>query len=512
MTGRETFTHTSTPQAHDPERAAGILLHPTSLPGSYGIGDLGDEAIAFLDWAASAGMKLWQVLPLNPPGYGNSPYGCLSAFAGNPLLISPRRLQQEHLLPSYALTQIPHFDADRVDFDSVTGFKTKLLRLSHEHFARQATVDQKRDFEAFLASPDQTPWLDEYALYVSLKEQAGGKAWCDWPSAIATREKDALQKAQQHLQPEIRFHKYVQFLFFRQWQQVREAAALRHIRIIGDVPIYVACDSAEVWSHPELFQLDESGHPTVVAGVPPDYFSATGQRWGNPLYRWDLMRDTGFAWWIARIRANLRMSDIVRLDHFRGFAAYWEIPASETTAINGRWMPGPGRDLFDALRAALGELPLIAEDLGFITKEVHDLRSAAGLPGMKILQFGFAQIDNPHLPHRYEARTVAYTGTHDNDTARGWFAAAGEQERQLALSYLRCRPDEIESALIQAAYTSVAQTAIVPVQDILALGTEARMNRPGDSENNWAWRMRNGALRMADAERLRRLAEITGRF
>jgi 4-alpha-glucanotransferase len=490
------------------QRTAGVLLHPTSLPGPYGIGDLGDELIAFLDWAVSAGMRLWQVLPLNPPGFGNSPYGCHSSFAGNPLLVSPQRLMQWGLLPS--MTEVPPFAEGEVEWDRVREWKTELLRESWSRFESAAAPALREELSRFTL--EQHDWLEDWALYAALKDRYRGAAWWQWDAAVALREPDALSDARRELAGEIAFHEFVQWAFARQWSAVRDAARARGIRIMGDIPIYVAGDSADVWQHPELFQLDERGEPTVVAGVPPDYFSATGQRWGNPLYRWDAMRERGFDWWISRIATNLRYADLIRLDHFRGFAAYWEIPSQEPTAIHGRWMPGPGRALFDAVRDALGELPLVAEDLGFITPEVHELRLAIGLPGMRILQFGFAQIDSPHLPHRYEPHTVVYTGTHDNDTARGWYEHAPAAERELAQAYLGPECDDVAWALIRAAYTSVAETAIVPAQDILSLGSEARMNRPGDAQHNWSWRLEPGALTRTHADRLHKLAEITGRL
>jgi 4-alpha-glucanotransferase len=500
--------HASVVAARDSSRRAGVLLHPTSLPSRYGIGDLGDELIAFLDWAASAGMAVWQVLPLNPPGYGYSPYGCLSSFAGNPLLISPQKLLQQDLLPESAVADIPEFADERVEWDRVTALKRSLLRASFAHFEANARQDQRTAFNKFQRD---NKWLPDWALYASLKETHDEKQWSEWPRDLAQRNKEAMAAAITELADDIRFHKYVQWLFFTQWAAVREAAFARGIQIMGDVPIYVACDSADVWANRNLFLLDDLGEPTVVAGVPPDYFSATGQRWGNPLYDWDKMRSTNFRWWVARIRANLRFADIIRLDHFRGFAAYWEIPASEATAIHGRWLPGPGRALFDAVRAAIGDIPLVAEDLGFITEEVHELRNAIGVPGMKILQFGFGQIDSPHLPHRYDSETVVYTGTHDNDTARGWYEHASKDERELASEYLGCEAADVAWGLTRAAYTSVAETAITPAQDILNLGSDARMNRPGATADNWAWRMKPGALTRENALRLRRLAEITGR-
>ena len=487
-------------------RSAGVLLHPTSLPSDYGIGDLGTDLISFLEWASHAGMHTWQVLPLNPPGYGYSPYGCLSSFAGNPLLISPQKLLQEDLLEPHDIASLPQFPDDRVDFERVCELKYRLLRIALKRFRDRAALD------AFCSAPEQLPWLDDYALFMALKERAGGAPWWEWDAKLGARDPKAMQTARTELAGDIEFWRFTQFLFFRQWDDVRLAAHARSIRILGDLPIYVAWDSADVWAHRDLFELDERGRPTVVAGVPPDYFSTTGQRWGNPLYRWDAHRVTKYAWWIARVKTNLRFADVVRLDHFRGFAEYWEIPAAEETAIHGRWMPGPGKALFDAIRTELGDLPLIAEDLGFITEDVHELRRAIDVPGMKILQFGFGQSDSPHLPHRLEPRTVVYTGTHDNDTARGWFAAAGEDEREMARDYLGCEQTDIAWGLIRAAYTSVAEMAIVPVQDVLGLGSEGRMNRPGATHDNWSWRLRSDALTREHAEKLRRLAEITGRL
>ena len=504
--------HPSTQASPVSQRAAGALLHPTSLPGRYGIGDLGDEAIVFLDWAASAGMKLWQVLPLNPPGYGYSPYGCLSSFAGNPLLISPQRLLQDDLLDTGDVEHVPQFSDAHVEFDRVAAYKFALLRTSLERFDARASGELRASFDAFVSAPEQREWLDDYALYMSLKDEAGGGPWWEWPRALRRWEPKAIARARDRHAGDIRFWYYTQWLFFRQWDVLREAAHARGIRIVGDVPIYVAGDSADVWANRELFQLDDEGHPTVVAGVPPDYFSATGQRWGNPLYRWDVMRETDFRWWVSRVRTNLRLADVIRLDHFRGFASYWEIPAAEPTAVHGRWMPGPGLPLFDAIRDALGGLPLIAEDLGFITDDVHELRKAVGLAGMKVLQFGFGEDDSPHLPHHYDALTVAYSGTHDNDTARGWFEQLGDEERARATLYLGVTSaDQAPWAMIRTAYTSVAEMAIIPIQDVLSLGSEARMNTPGHSHDNWSWRLSATALTREHSERLRHLTVITGR-
>ncbi len=503
--------HPSITPATDSRRAAGVLLHPTSLPGSYGVGELGDHVVAFLDWAQSAGMRIWQVLPLNPPGYGASPYGCLSSFAGNPLLISTQRLLQEGLLTIDDVANVPRFSDEHVEFARVSEYKSELLRTSWDRFQESASDELRAEHEAFLNATEQADWLEDYALYMAIKVDAGHRPWWAWETPLRTRDAKAIAAARREHAEAIEFWKYVQFLFFRHWALIREAAHARNIRIMGDVPIYVAGDSADVWANQELFQLGDDGQPTVVAGVPPDYFSVTGQRWGNPLYRWEVMREDGYRWWIARVQANLRFADVVRLDHFRGFVAYWEVPADEPTAVHGRWMPGPGIALFDALREGLGELPLIAEDLGFITQDVYDLRHAVGLPGMKILQFGFGESDG-HLPHRMEPQTVVYTGTHDNDTARGWFDHAPDEERDAALAYLGCATaEEVPAGLIRAAYTSVADIAIIPVQDILGLGSEARMNTPGAEHDNWSWRLPAGALTREDAARLRKLGVLTGR-
>jgi 4-alpha-glucanotransferase len=492
------------------KRTAGVLLHPTSLPGPFGIGDLGDELVVFLDWARRAGLQIWQVLPLNAPGYGNSPYGCLSSYAGNPLLISPLRLVQDGLLPQDAFDALPESPVGNVDFERVAEVKVGLLRRSFAHFTEHASEEQQTARASFVR--DNT-WLPDWALYATLREQRGGAPWQAWSSGLAAREPEAMAAAREELAYEIRFNEYIQWLFFKQWSAVREAAHERGIRIMGDIPIYVAADSADVWASREIFQLDERGEPAVVAGVPPDYFSDTGQRWGNPLYRWDLLHDTNYAWWVSRFQAALRFADILRVDHFRGFSEYWEIPADEPTAIHGRWIPGPGRALFDAIRDAVGDLPVVAEDLGHITPEVNELRMAIGVPGMKILQFAFAQPNSPHLPHHYDPKTVVYTGTHDNDTARGWYEVATDEERQAAELYLGVTDaDAVPWTLIRAAYTSVAETAIVPAQDILNLGSEARMNVPGAEKDNWSWRLTDGALTDALANRLRKLAEISGRI
>jgi len=493
-------------------RAAGLLLHATSLPGAFGIGDFGPEAIRFLDWAAGAGQTIWQVLPLSPIAFANSPYASPSAFAGNPLLVSPEVLVRDGLLPASAIEEVPSFPLERVDFKAVIQWKESLLRRSWEHFRGSAPPDARRELDAFVAAPEQAGWLTEWAMFVALKARFDGRAWTSWDRDLARRAPEALARAERELGEEIGYHQYLQFLFFRQWTALRSEANARGIRILGDAPIYVAGDSADVWMNPHLFQLDEDLRPEFVSGVPPDYFSEEGQLWGGPLYRWDRLEAEGFAWWIERIRANLRMYDLLRIDHFRGFAGYWAVPAGEKTAKNGRWLPGPGMKLFRALRAALGEMPIVAEDLGEFTPDVKDLLSEVGVPGMRVLQFGFLEIDSDHAPERHPANSIAYTGTHDNDTTRGWFASLDPEERARVLEYFGGDGREIEWDMIRACYTSAADRAVVPMQDVLGLGSEARMNTPSKTDGNWAWRVRGDALTAERAARLKRLAILSGRI
>jgi 4-alpha-glucanotransferase len=495
-------------------RQSGILLHPTSLPGRFGCGDLGSGAHQFLDFLASARQQLWQVLPLGPTGYGDSPYQSLSSFAGNPLLISPDRLLEDGLLDSDDLNDAPIFPDERVDFGTVIAFRTRLLHRSYERFAAHPDGDLAADFEAFCEA--QAAWLDDFALFMALKAAHGGLAWLDWAPEVALRQPDALAVARDSLAESVVRHRYFQFLFFRQWQSLRQAAHQRGVRLIGDAPIFVAHDSADVWAHRELFRLDDHGRPTVVAGVPPDYFSATGQLWGNPIYDWDRLRDTGYRWWIERLRAALALVDLVRLDHFRGFAAYWEVPADAKTAVNGRWVAGSGADLFHALRLAFGvhHLPIIAEDLGVITPDVTALREAFELPGMKVLQFAFGGGDIAHMepPYEYTRHCVVYTGTHDNDTALGWYRHSGDPaERALALAYMGSDGRAFNWDFIRLAMASVADTAIVPLQDVLGLDSDARMNCPGRGHGNWTWRYRPDALSNAVGARLAEMTTLFGR-
>ncbi|HEX8708153.1 MAG TPA: 4-alpha-glucanotransferase [Pyrinomonadaceae bacterium] len=502
-------------------RSSGILLHPTSLPGRFGIGDLGDSAYRFMDFLAAAGQSLWQVLPLGPTGYGDSPYQCFSAFAGNTLLISPERLADEGLLAHEDLAQPPAFPEERVAFGEVINFKNELLKKAFERFRQTTNARLRSDFDAFIRHA--ASWLDDYALYRALKDAQHGRAWNEWEPELTGRVPAALARAREELREEIEAQKFYQFLFFKQWMALKGYCHHRGIKIIGDIPIFVARDSADVWTHPEQFKLDANGNPIVVAGVPPDYFSATGQLWGNPIYNWERMQAEGFRWWIERVRATLEIFDIVRVDHFRGFAASWEIPGGDQTAERGRWVSVPGRELFTAIRQALGDLPVIAEDLGVITPDVVALRDHFGLPGMRILQFGFGgDSHNQDLPHNYIGNSVVYTGTHDNDTTVGWFtgvAGAGstrdaaqiERERRFCLDYLQSDGREIHWDFIRAALASVADTAVVPFQDVLGLGTQARMNLPNSTDGNWAWRFKPEALTEELSGRLKKMTELYGR-
>lgn len=486
-------------------RSSGIILHPTSLPGRSGIGEIGTEAHRFLDFLAAAGQKIWQVLPLGPTGYGDSPYQCFSAFAGNPLLIE---LDGQDPAPA--------FPEDTVDYGRVIEYKLPLIRRAAERFVPDA------DYEEFTRS--HASWLDDYALFMALKQEHGGAAWTLWPRPLALREPGALARARERLTAGIAAQKYAQYIFFRQWGRLRAACEERGIRLLGDVPIYVAHDSADVWANPGLFQLDENGNPRVVAGVPPDYFSATGQLWGNPIYRWDAMKRSGYAWWIERLRATLALVHMIRLDHFRGFEAYWEVPAGERTAENGRWVKGPGADFFEAAEAALGRLPLIAENLGVITPEVEAIRERFGYPGMSVLQFAFGKDpQGPDFrPHNYPRDRVAYTGTHDNDTTLGWWTSSGAgdstrtardiaEERRFARTYLATDGADIHWVFIRTVMASVADVAMFPLQDVFGLGSEARMNLPGRPAGNWRWRFRRDMLKPELASRLKELAQAYDR-
>lgn len=489
------------------KRKSGLLLHPTSLPGSGGIGTLGKEAFAFVDFLQEGGQSVWQVLPLTPTAYGNSPYSAYSAFAGNPLLIDLEALLDEgDISPVDLRTKLPD---DRVDYDRVAEYKYAVLKKAAISFFADGSDQRKAEFWQFC---DTNYWLHDYALFMALKSLFAGKVWREWPEPIARRETEALQEYSQRLGSAIGEQKYMQWQFFKQWSALKTYANTRGVEIFGDLPIFVAYDSTDVWANRHLFHLDKEGRPTVVAGVPPDYFSESGQLWGNPLYHWESVAYHGYTWWIERFRSAFTLYDLLRIDHFRGFESYWEVPAHEKTAINGRWVKGPGDNLFHAVRNALGELPIIAEDLGVITPEVEALRDRFDFPGMKILHFAFGSgPDNPYLPHNYLRNCVVYTGTHDNDTTAGWFASLKPREKEEVLSYMGSCGDDIAWELIRTAMVSVADHVIIPCQDLLSLGTDARMNMPGTSAGNWSWRLPASAMNERLAARLRDLTHLYGR-
>ena len=488
-------------------RASGVLLHPTSLPGPHGSGDFGAAAYHFVDWLVAAGQTLWQILPLGGIGPGNSPYMSSSAFAGNVLMIDLFELQQRGWLDEADLAPDASFNHQRLNFGSVVPFRMQRLARAAERFAQAATPDERAEFEAFCKHHHS--WLDDYALYMALSDHYHGGNWSWWDAALAARERPAMKAALIAHAPRIAFWKFCQWCFFRQWLRVKDYANERGIEIIGDIPIFIAYESAEVWARQELFELDERGVPTVVAGVPPDAFTSDGQRWGNPLYRWSAHTKERFAWWVERIRRTFELVDVVRIDHFRGFASYWEIPATEPTAIHGRWLPGPGEALFKAVGRALGPLPIIAEDLGIITPDVHALRTKFAFPGMRILQFAFGGgSDNTYLTHNHDHDSVVYTGTHDNDTTQGWWAAASPTERQHVRDVLATDAAEIHWDLIRCACASVADTALYPLQDVLGLGSAQRMNYPGKGEGFWEWRFSWDQVRPEHAQRLAHLCRI----
>ena len=470
------------------KRSSGILLHPTSLPGPYGIGDIGSTAHRWIDFLSKSGCGLWQILPLGPTGYGDSPYQCFSSFAGNPYLISPDALLKDDLLHPDDLFDRPSFPNDHVDFGEVIPWKLGVLDRSFIRYQHSHADLFKTEMEDFRIK--QSAWLEDFALFMALKEIHGGEPWHTWEKPLRIRQPEALSDARQRYDVAIQRQIYRQFIFFRQWSKLRAHAHENHVQIIGDIPIFVAHDSADVWSNPHLFHLDEYGKPTVVAGVPPDYFAPTGQLWGNPLYRWEVHASDGYAWWLERIKSTLNHVDIIRIDHFRGFAGYWEVPGNSKTAEFGRWAPGPGKDFFQSIRQSLGDLPIIAEDLGVITPDVEDMRDSFNLPGMRILQFGFDSTpQDPFLPHNFPVNCVVYTGTHDNDTALGWFNRVPEKDIAFYRSYLDRDGSNVSWDLIRGVWSSVAIFGLAPMQDFLSLGNEARMNYPGNPSGNWTWRM-----------------------
>jgi 4-alpha-glucanotransferase len=492
------------------QRRAGILLHPTSLPGQDGIGELGRDARRWIDFLAAAGQRVWQVLPLGPTGYGDSPYQAFSSFAGNPYLISVEQLAEDGLLLQQELEPLRQLPRDRVDFGALIPLKLEVLQRAADRFELEATAQQRAALAAWTAGNGD--WLTDFSLFMALKAENGGLSWLDWSGELRLRDAAALAQARERLAPGIARTQLWQWWFHQQWQALRHYAHGRGVQLLGDLPIFVAADSADAWANQPLLQLDASGRPLAVAGVPPDYFSATGQLWGNPLYDWPAHEASGFDWWIRRIRANLEFCDQLRIDHFRAFEANWSIPAGAETAETGAWREGPGQKLFSAVQQALGTLPLVAEDLGVITPAVEALRDDNRLPGMKILQFAFGgDPADPYLPHNYPRNCVVYTGTHDNDTTVGWYATLPEAERGFARRYLGCADAQVPWSLLRCALLSVAELAVIPLQDVLGLGSEARMNTPGSAAGNWAWRFSWEQPGDWAAPVLRDLAFVAGR-
>lgn len=503
-------------------RCAGILLHPTSLPSRYGVGDFGPEAYRFADQLGAAGQTLWQVLPLGPVGNGNSPYQSFSAFAGEPLFISPELLVRDGLLAERDLDQAPDFPAGIVRYEAVRNWKLPLLEQAHRTFLATTKPSDRQLFDQFCA--DQSAWLEDYALFVSLRNAFGpDRNWTTWDQAIVRRSPAALARYRESLRQELDCQKFWQFLFYRQWEELRQYCTRRGIRVLGDIPIYVSQDSADVWAHPKQFLLDENSRPTVVSGVPPDYFSETGQLWGNPIYNWDEMVRSGFEWWIDRFRGTFRLYDAVRVDHFRGFEAFWQIPSGENTAINGKWVNAPGEKLFRAVIAELGPVEIVAENLGVITPEVEALREKFGFPGMAILQFAFT-VDGSaasYRPHNLVRNVLAYTGTHDNDTTLGWWESRGgdtrseddvRKEKEFTMKYLGPGDEPMNWKMIRALQSSVARVVVIPIQDVLGLGNEARMNKPGVANGNWTWRMLPNAFTLRMQQQLREFATLYDRL
>ena len=494
-------------------RYSGVLVHPTSFPSPYGIGDMGRGAHEFIDFLAMAGQHLWQVLPLGPSGNGNSPYQSYSVFAGQTLLISPELLIEKKLLTEADVHPIPEFNADRVDYDKVTTYKTSLFKKAYEHFRHTADKNLLEEYDSFQSNNQY--WLDDYCLYMAGKDYHNGLPWYEWEDSLLDPTPKERASWMKLLASEIDYYRFIQFAFFSQWYELKDYANKKGIAIIGDIPIFTAPDSADVWANKELFKLDSKGHPLEVAGVPPDYFSATGQLWGNPLYDWDAMKDDGYRWWIERVRNQLDQVDYIRIDHFRGFEAYWAVPAGEETAMNGKWKKGPGEALFEAIQKALGEvLPIFAEDLGIITPEVEKLRDTLGFPGMKILQFGFDGTgESTFLPHQLSTRNcICYTGTHDNDTTCGWYEHTSEQNKDKVRRYMNTDASSVSWDFIRTCLGTIAKYAIFPVQDLLKLGSEHRMNTPGTATGNWEFRYRSGLLDEGMAKGLKQMTELFGRW
>ncbi len=492
-------------------RTSGILLHPTSLPSPYGIGDLGPEAYEFIDFLEKAGQHLWQVLPMTPTGFGDSPYQSFSAFAGQPLVISPELLMEEGLLRQDELSDCPRGDGKSVDYGTIIPWKNRILRLAFTRFA-EADEELLEEYETFLE--EEKSWLEDYAMYMACKDSHEGRCWLDWEKEYRQPSKTVKAKMAETFAEDMKYYYFVQFMFSRQWLALKEYANEKGIKIIGDMPLFVSLDSADVWANQGLYQLDSKGYPTAVAGVPPDYFSATGQLWGNPLYDWKAHKKAGYDWWVARVRHQLKLADYVRIDHFRGLHEYWAVPADEETAINGKWEPGPKEELFLAIEKELGEeLPIIAEDLGTITQEVRDLRDKFELPGMKILQFGFEDTgESSFLPHQFKTTNcICYTGTHDNDTTKGWYETAPEYARDKVRCYMNTDGGNIHWDFLRCCFGTIAAYAIVPMQDVLGVGKEGRMNTPGVAAQNWAWRYEKWMLSDGLAEGLNRTTRLYGR-
>lgn len=492
------------------ERSSGILLHPTSLPSHYGIGELGKEAYSFIDFLNQAGQKIWQTFPLGPTGYGDSPYQCFSAFAGNPLLISLDILAEKGYLNPSDIVPLYQSEIMDIDFGKVIHAKYPVLQHAFSRYSKLASSAEKQNFEAYRQK--HARWLDDFSLFMALKSHYGGQVWTEWESRLVHREPEAIREYQQKLRTEILFHQFLQYEFFTQWQNLKHYANQKGIKIIGDLPIFVAHDSSDVWSHPELFYLKSNGKPDKVAGVPPDYFSKTGQLWGNPHYRWDLMEKTDFSWWIDRFTSLYELSDILRIDHFRGFEAYWEVDGDALTAEHGKWVKSPGENLFRTVQKKLGRLPIIAEDLGVITPEVDALRNQFNFPGMKVLQFAFdSGPANIFMPHNFLPNYIVFTGTHDNDTTLGWYVSRLGQEKEYVDQYLDTDRNRICWDMIRLAIASCAVISIIPMQDILGLNNEARMNYPGRLGGNWKWRLKNIEL-SEYARKLRFFCQIYGRI
>jgi 4-alpha-glucanotransferase len=491
-------------------RSSGILLHPTSLPGQFGSGDLGASAYHFVDWLVTAGQSIWQMLPLGPAGLANSPYMSLSAFAGSPLLIDLQYLVSQGWLAQEDLHTTQDLSVYHVDYEEVIAFRIKLLAKASKQFFKHGKSEDRKLYSHYCAI--EKSWLDDYSLFQALNDEYGDREWSSWNADLAQREPNRLKKASAEFQENVDFHKFTQWCFARQWSLLKKYANDRNVILVGDIPIFVAYHSADVWAHPEEFFLDKDGMPTVVAGVPPDYFSKTGQRWGNPLYRWSVMKENRYRWWIERFRKTFALFDVLRIDHFRGFESYWEIPEEEETAIQGRWVKGPGEGFFKIVQRKLGSLPIIAEDLGIITTEVYALREKLEFPGMKVLQFAFnSGPENAFLPHRYDPNCVVYTGTHDNDTTQGWYEKASNHERNFVQRYCKTDGKEIHWDFIKLALESVADIAIIPFQDVIGLGNEGRMNFPGTIEGNWEWRFTWDQVGTHLANRLYELTALYGR-